>query len=156
VLGGWLSSGLLKRGASVNVARKTAMLVCGAAALPVLFMSYVTDMWLATALIGIALAAHQGFSSNLYTLVSDTFPKKAVGSVAGLGGTFGYLGTSLFMAFVGWIKTVTNNNYLPIFVICAVGYLIALLVIHFLMPRLTPAQVQFDEEPLAAELPPTT
>jgi ACS family hexuronate transporter-like MFS transporter len=139
--GGWLSSALIKRGWSINHARKTALIVCAVAVVPAAFISLVPHMWTAVLIAGLALSAHQGFSSNLYTLVSDTFPRRTVGSVSGLGGTFGYLGTTLFMTATGWILALTGNNYLPIFIICGSAYLAAFLFIQFLMPHLTPAAV---------------
>jgi ACS family hexuronate transporter-like MFS transporter len=144
IAGGWLSSFMIKRGFTVNAARKTALLVCSLAIVPSVLVPLVESMWTAVFIVGVALAAHQGFSSNLYTLVSDTFPRKAVGSVAGLGGTWGYIGYTLFGVLTGWILTVTNKNYLPIFVIAASAYLVALLVIHLLMPRLEPANIDED------------
>jgi ACS family hexuronate transporter-like MFS transporter len=125
----------------VNAARKTALLACALCVVPAVMIPLVENLWTAVLLVGLALAAHQGFSSNLYTLVSDTFPRKAVGSVAGLGGTFGYIGYTLFGVLTGWILTVTNKNYLPIFIIAASAYLVAFAVIHVLMPKLEPAQI---------------
>jgi ACS family hexuronate transporter-like MFS transporter len=145
IAGGWLSSHLIHRGWSVNRARKTAFLLSTLCILPAAFTSVVESMWTATFIVGLALAGHQGFSSNLYTLVSDTFPKRAVGSVAGLGGTFGYVGYTLFGVLIGWILTVTNKNYLPIFIIAASAYVVALTAIHLLMPRLAPADIGDDE-----------
>ena len=142
IAGGWLSSTMITRGYSINAARKTALLVCALCVLPSAFASVVGGMWSAVIIAGIALAAHQGFSSNLYTLVSDTFPRRAVGSVAGLGGTFGYIGTALFMKLVGQVLTITHKNYLPIFIICASAYLIALAIIHALMPRIAPVALE--------------
>jgi ACS family hexuronate transporter-like MFS transporter len=144
IIGGWISSTMIKHGYSVNAARKTAMLISAACIVPSAFTSFIGGMWPAVFVMGMAVAGHQGFSSNLYTLVSDTFPKRAVGSVAGIGGTFGYLGYTLFGVLVGWILTVTHKNYLPIFLICASAYLIAFAAIHLLMPRLEPATVRND------------
>jgi ACS family hexuronate transporter-like MFS transporter len=94
------------------------------------------------------VSAHQSFSSNLYTLVSDTFPKRAVGSVAGLGGTFGYVGTTLFASLVGLILgRWTNHNYFPLFLIAASAYLVAFVIIHLTMPRLEPAPIGDDGPP---------
>src|SRR6266446_10469626 len=87
--GGWLSSALIKRGWSVNNARKTAMLVCALAVTPIVFASNVKSLWVAVGLVGLASAAHQGWSANLFTLVSDMFPRRAVGSVVGIGGFAG-------------------------------------------------------------------
>jgi ACS family hexuronate transporter-like MFS transporter len=148
--GGWLSSTLIKRGWSINAARKTTLLVCALAVVPAAFVSMVPNMWAAVLIVGVALSAHQGFSSNLYTLVSDTFPKRAVGSVAGMGGTFGYIGYTLFGVLTGWILDFTlrrsgATNYLPVFIICGSAYLLALLLIHLLMPRLEPATIGEDQ-----------
>ena len=152
--GGWLSSSLIKRGWSVNAARKLTMLICALLVVPAAFISTVSHMWTAVAIAGLALSAHQGFSSNLYTLVSDTFPRRTVGSVSGLGGTFGYLGTTLYMTATGWILSLTNNNYLPIFIICGSAYLLAFTIIQLTMPRLAPAAVD-DVEPRGFEVRPT-
>ncbi len=94
--GGWLSSRLLKRGAKLNTARKTAMLICALAVMPVLAAPYLHHLWLVVAVVGLATAAHQGWSANLFTLPSDLFPKAAVGSVIGLGGMAGAIGGVLF------------------------------------------------------------
>ena len=90
--GGWLSSTLIKRGWTVNAARKTAMLVCALAVTPIVFAANTTNLWVAVGLIGLAAAAHQGWSANVYTLTSDMFPKQAIGSVVGFGGTAGAIG----------------------------------------------------------------
>lgn len=147
IIGGWISSTMIKRGFSVNAARKTAMLISAACIVPSAFTSFISGMWPAVFVMGLAVAGHQGFSSNLYTLVSDTFPKRAVASVAGIGGTFGYLGYTLFGVLVGWILTVTHKNYLPIFLMCASAYLIAFAAIHLLMPKLEPAAIRNDNTP---------
>jgi ACS family hexuronate transporter-like MFS transporter len=147
--GGWLSSSLIKRGWTINAARKFTLLVCALLVVPAAFVTAVPHMWGAVFIVGVALSAHQGFSSNLYTLVSDTFPKRAVGSVAGMGGTFGYIGYTLFGVLTGWILDLTLKrsgapNYLPVFIICGSAYLLALLLIHLLMPRLEPAAIGDD------------
>src|SRR5205823_10691983 len=84
--GGWLSSTLINRGWSVNSARKTAMLACALAVVPIVFATRVQSMWGAVALVSLATAAHQGWSANVFTLASDMFPRQAIGSVVGLGG----------------------------------------------------------------------
>ena len=111
IAGGWLSSSMIKQGVSVNRARKTAMLLCGIGVLPIVFAQSVSGMWTAVVILGIATASHQGFSTNLYTLVSDMFPKRAVASVAGIGGTCGYFGASLFQILVGYLVVGTRPNY---------------------------------------------
>jgi ACS family hexuronate transporter-like MFS transporter len=136
--GGWLSGFLMDKGWSVNAARKTTMLVCACCVVPVLSAPHTSSMWVAVFLIGLAASAHQGFSSNLFTLTSDTAPRSAVGSVMGFGGMAGGIGVMLFQAFVGRWLDHTHNNYTLIFAIASGAYLVALLIIHLLMPRLEP------------------
>ena len=136
--GGWLSSSLIKRGWTVNAGRKTAMLVCAVAVLPMAVASRAGELWLAVALISIAAAAHQGWSANLFTLVSDMFPRKAVGSVVGMGGAAGAVGGMLIAKITGYILQATGS-YVPVFLMAACAYLVALGVIHLLVPRLEPA-----------------
>ena len=138
--GGWLSSNLIKRGWSVNAGRKTAMLVCAAAVLPMMFASGARDLWVAVALISVAAAAHQGWSANLFTLVSDTFPRQAVGSVVGIGGMAGAVGGMLIAKLTGYLLQLTGS-YVPVFLIASFAYLTALAIIHLLVPRLEPARV---------------
>jgi ACS family hexuronate transporter-like MFS transporter len=139
--GGWLSSSLLRRGFSVNVARKTAMLVCALAVVPIVAAAQVHNMWAAVALISLAAAAHQGWSANLFTLPSDTFPRAAVGTVVGIGGAAGAVGGMLISKVVGYILEFTGS-YLPVFLIAGSVYLIALLAVHLLSPTLEPARVE--------------
>jgi MFS transporter, ACS family, hexuronate transporter len=141
VAGGWLSSALIKRGWSVNAARKTAMLTCAVAVLPILFAANASSMWVAVGLIGLAAAAHQGWSANVYTLTSDMFPKQAVGSVVGFGGMCGAIGGMLIAKITGYVLQFTGS-YVPVFIIAASAYLIALLVVHILAPRLEPADIR--------------
>jgi MFS transporter, ACS family, hexuronate transporter len=137
--GGWLSSSLLRRGWSVNAARKTAMLVCALAVVPIVFAPYVRSVWGAAALIGLAAAAHQGWSANLFTLPSDMFARPAVGSVVGIGGTAGAIGGMLIAKLTASILQFTGS-YVPVFVIAGVAYLAALAVVQLLAPRLQPAR----------------
>jgi ACS family hexuronate transporter-like MFS transporter len=137
--GGWLSSTLIHRGWSVNRGRKTAMLVCALAVVPIVFTSITSDLWVAVLLIGLAAAAHQGWSANLFTLTSDMFPRRAVGSVVGIGGMAGALGGMMIAKFVGYLLEWTGS-YLPVFVIAGSAYLAALLVIHLLAPRGEPVK----------------
>ena len=138
--GGWLSSMLLKRGWTPNVGRKVAMLVCALAVVPMIFASGARELWVAVALVSIAAAAHQGWSANLFTTVSDMFPRKAVGSVVGLGGMAGAVGGMLIAKLTGYLLQATGS-YLPVFLIAAFAYLVALAIIHVLVPRLQPAQM---------------
>ena len=136
--GGWLSSALMKRNWTVNAARKTAMLVCAILILPVAIAPHVTGQWVAVILIGIAAAAHQGFSANIFTTSSDMFPRKAVGSVVGIGGFAGAIGGFFMNLGAGWLKQNTGS-YEIMFAIAGVVYLIALLIMHLLVPKLEPA-----------------
>jgi ACS family hexuronate transporter-like MFS transporter len=139
--GGWLSSRLIKRGWTINAARKTAMLVCALSVLPMVFASGAKDLWVAVALISVAAAAHQGWSANLFTLVSDMFPKHAIGSVVGFGGMAGAVGGMLIAKLTGYILQATGS-YVPIFLIAAFAYVVALSIIHVLVPRLDPAPLK--------------
>jgi len=138
--GGWLSSSLIKRGWSVNAARKTAMLICAVAVTPIVFASQVTGLWSAVLLVSLAASAHQGWSANLFTLVSDMFPRRAVGSVVGFGGMAGAIGGMCLTLVVGEILQRTGS-YVGVFIIAGSMYLIGLLVIQLLVPRLTPAPI---------------
>lgn len=140
VAGGWLSSSLLKRGWTPNAARKTALLACALCVVPVSLAPVVSNMWVAVLLIGLAAAAHQGFSANLFTLTSDMFPRRAVGSIVGIGGMAGAVGGILMQAASGRIKDLTGS-YLAMFVIAATVYVLSVLIIHLLAPRLAPAKV---------------
>ena len=138
--GGWLSSFLMKRGTSLNAARKIAMLTCALAVLPIAFAAGARELWVAVAIISLAAAAHQGWSANLFTLTSDTFPRQAVGSVVGLGGMAGAVGGMLIAKLTGYILQATGS-YVPVFLIAASAYLVALAVIHLLVPTLEPARL---------------
>ncbi len=140
VAGGWLSSRLIKNGWSVNAGRKTAMLVCALAVTPMVFASGAKDLWVAVALIGLATAAHQGWSANLFTMTSDMFPRQAVGSVVGFGGMLGAIGGMLIAKLTGYILAATGS-YVPVFLIASFAYILALGIIHVLAPRLEPARI---------------
>ena len=138
--GGWISSSLIRRGVSTNWARKTAMLVCAILVLPIAMTYRASGLWPATLLIGLAAAAHQGFSANMLTLASDLFPSQAVGSVSGIGGMAGAVGGMLIAEAVGHILQWTGSYKIPFF-IAAAAYSVALLVVHVLSPRLAPAEI---------------
>ncbi|HEV3198457.1 MAG TPA: MFS transporter [Bryobacteraceae bacterium] len=138
--GGWLSSGLIQRGWSVNSARKTAMLICAIGVVPVLYAPYSKSLWVVVALVGLATAAHQGWSANLFTTVSDMFPRAAVGSVVGIGGTLGAVASVGMQIGTGYIVQLTHS-YLPLFLIAGSAYLVALAIIHSLSPKLAPAEL---------------
>jgi MFS transporter, ACS family, hexuronate transporter len=139
--GGWLSSTLIRRGASVNLARKSAMLVSALCVVPIVFAADTQQLWVAVLLIGMATAGHQGFSANLFTMTSDLFPAQAVGSVVGIGGMAGAIGGMLIAEAVGYILQKSGSYHIP-FVIAGVSYLLALGVIQLLSPRLEPATLE--------------
>jgi MFS transporter, ACS family, hexuronate transporter len=136
---------LIKNNWATFKARKTSMLIYAFAVIPIVFAQILgeVDMWLAVLVIGLAASAHQAWSANIFTTVSDMFPKKAVGSVTGIGGMFGSLGgimlsllvqKSLFVHYraIGDIETA----YYIMFIICGSGYLLAWLIMHLLAPRI--------------------
>ncbi len=139
--GGWLSSRLIERGWTVNAARKTTMLICALCVVPVVLVTQVTNMWTAVWLVGLAAAAHQGWSANLFTTASDMFPKQAVGSMVGMGGMAGALGAMLILKVTGYVLERTGGNYTILFVIAGSAYLTALLILHLLAPKLERAKV---------------
>ncbi len=136
IIGGWMASAFAKRGWSPNKARKVTMLICALAATPVTALFAVNSLWPAVALISAAAAAHQGWSANLYTVVSDLFPRSAVGSVVGLGGLAGSVGGMLAAPMIGYWLDLSGDSYRPIFFIGGTAYLCALAVIQLLIPRL--------------------
>jgi MFS transporter, ACS family, hexuronate transporter len=138
VAGGWVASWLLKKGWSVNRARKTAMLCCALAVLPVTFADKIDSLWGAVAVISLAAAAHQGWSVNLLTLTSDLFPRRAVASVTGFGGFGGAVSGMAISNVVGFLLQFTGS-YVPVFLMAGFAYLVALAAIHLLVPRLEPA-----------------
>jgi ACS family hexuronate transporter-like MFS transporter len=151
--GGWISSGLIKRGWSVNSARKTAMLICALCVVPVLYAPFCKNLWGVVALVGVAMAAHQGWSANLYTIVSDVFPRSAVGSVVGIGGAMGAAGGVLMQLVAGKVvhagETLQNGKlvvkdltYLPLFLFAGIAYVAALAIIQRLTPKLAAEAVE--------------
>src|SRR5436190_5377023 len=143
VAGGLFSSSLIRRGHSINASRKFAMLACALCVLPIVFAPRLASTWSAVFVIGLAAAAHQGFSANIFTLTSDMFPAKAVASVVGLGGTAGAIGGMLIAKFVAHVLQLTGSYGIP-FAIASSAYLIALAIIHILTPRLDPVRIDFS------------
>ncbi|HEX2862361.1 MAG TPA: hypothetical protein VHN79_12005, partial [Lacunisphaera sp.] len=132
------------RGWTVRAARKIAMFICALCVVPVMFSAVVPNMWIAVVFVGLAASAHQGFSSNLFTTVADMFPKSAVGSVVGLGGTAGALGAMLLLTvttklFANSTGAAANTSvYTTLFVFAGSIYLLSLGAMHLLSPRLAP------------------
>jgi MFS transporter, ACS family, aldohexuronate transporter len=142
IVGGWLPAKLLERGCTINKARKLTMLFCALAWLPMIFMGTVHNLWVAVAFISLAAAAHQGWSANLFTLASDMFPRRAVGSVSGMGLFGGSTASIVVSLTIGLALQLTGSNYTPLFVVAGSAYLLALALVHALAPRLAPADVQ--------------
>jgi MFS transporter, ACS family, aldohexuronate transporter len=142
VFGGWLSGAMIKRGSTVNAGRKLTMLVAALLIVPTAFAPAASSMWLAVLIVGVAAAAHQWWSANIFTLSSDMFPRYAVGSVVGIGGFFGAAGGVLFQRATGWVLQHNGSNYTPIFAVCGLAYVTALLIVHTLAPRLQPAMLE--------------
>ncbi|HMD42850.1 MAG TPA: MFS transporter [Candidatus Acidoferrum sp.] len=143
ITGGWISSFFLQHGRTVNMARKTALLVCALSVIPIVFASRVDSTWAAVLLIGLASAGHQGFSTNLMTLPSDMFPTTSVASVAGIGGAAGAIGGMLIAQIVGHLLQWTGSYTIP-FLMAGSSYLIALAVVQILVPRLEAVQLRPD------------
>lgn len=141
IAGGWLAGRFIKRGWSVNRARKGAMLVCALCVVPIVFAARADDLWVAVLLIGLATAGHQGWSANVFTLTSDMFPRHAVASVVGIGGFAGAVGGMMIATFTGFLLE-TTGSYVPVFLMAGSAYLLALLVVHALAPALEPARLE--------------
>ncbi len=145
IVGGWGTGWLTKRGWSVTTARKTGMVVFAACVVPILFVTKVGD-WSAVLLIGLAGAAHQAWSANLFTTVSDIFPKAAIGSVIGLGSMAGSIGGILFPLYTGRMLDRFSSagnitgGYTVLFTLCGFAYLAAFLLHHLLAPRFEPLE----------------
>jgi MFS transporter, ACS family, hexuronate transporter len=134
ISGGWLSSRLIRAGYTVNRARKLTMLLASVLVMPVMFAMYADSLWVAVAIVGVATAGHQAFSTTLYTFPSDVFPKRAVGTVVGIGGTAGAIGGMLMAKYAGWVLDGIGS-YTPIFIVAGTAYILALAVLHTLSPR---------------------
>ncbi len=140
IAGGWMSSRLIKAGVTVNAARKYTMLLCAVLVTPIMAAARVHSLWAAVAIIALATAAHQGFSCNLFTVPSDIFPRRAVGSLIGIGGTAGAIGGMLIAKYAGWVLE-RMGTFTPIFVVAGSVYFLAVLAVHLTSPRLEPARL---------------
>lgn len=134
---GWFSSKLMKIGFSLNKGRKLGLLACALFAVPVALVPHTENMWLAVSLIALAAGGHCGWSANVFSLMSDIFPKKAVGSVAGFGGFSGAIGGAIVAFSIGKIlQNIGVDGYAIPFAVAGCGYLIALLIVHLLVPKI--------------------
>lgn len=141
IFGGWLPTKFVSMGWSLNRARKTAMLLYALSVVPVVFIGHTHTLWQAVALISLVTAAHQAWSANLFTLVSDMFPRQTVASVVGIGACGGSVAMMFFGALIGYVLQATHGNYGSVFVLAGTAYLVAIAVIHILVPRLHMADV---------------
>jgi len=136
---GWLSSKFLKMGWSLNKGRKMGFMVCAIFALPVMFVPHVDNMWLAVGLIAVAAGGHCGWSANIFSLMSDIFPRKLTASITGIGGFAGAVGGALIAQLVGRsLQNLGIEGYVIPFLIASTGYFVALAIIHLLIPRIKP------------------
>ena len=135
--GGYLPSRMLARGASPDRARKGSMLVYALLILPVPLALVVSSPWTAALLLGIALFAHQGFSTNVFGFTTDVFPSRVIGTAIGIGAFAGNMSGMAMIEFAGW-SLDTGRGYAPMLFLCAGAYLAALLCIHLLVPRIEP------------------
>jgi len=139
IFGGYLSGALMRKGWTVNKARKMTLLICALIILPVSFVAVTESKWVAILLIGFAAAGHQAWSANIFTLVSDVFPKKATASVVGIGGMVGAVAGILADMVLGSVlDTAGNSGYFWAFLIAGSLYLIILGLVHLLMPKMIP------------------
>jgi ACS family hexuronate transporter-like MFS transporter len=152
VSGGYLPLGFIKRGMPAFQARKTTMLLIACCVFPIVFAQYLgqMNMWLAVLVIGIAAAAHQAWSANIFTTVSDMFPKRAVASVTGIGGMAGGLGGIAFTALIqkqliAHYSQQPETAYFITFIICGAAYLLAWVVMFTLVPRMEPIKLDEDD-----------
>ena len=138
--GGWISSNFIKRGKSVDYARKVTILISALIILPVMLVSQVSSLWMAVGLIALAAAGHQSWASNIFTIVSDIYPKNAVGSMMGLSGFMGAIGGALSASFVGILLEVTNS-YFIIFLLASSVYLINWIILKISIKEIKPINV---------------
>jgi ACS family hexuronate transporter-like MFS transporter len=137
--GGWISGYFMNKGWTINKARKMTLLICAILVLPVCFVAITENQWIAVVLIGIAAAGHQAWSANIFTLVSDVFPKKAVASVTGIGGMVGAVAGIVSDKALGKVlDSAGNSGYFWAFLIAGSCYLIILGIVHLMMPKMTP------------------
>jgi MFS transporter, ACS family, hexuronate transporter len=141
IAGGWLSSKLISAGRTPSFARKITMLTAGCFVLPMLLLSGVNNVWLSVLIIGLAAGGHQAFSANLLSLPGDLFPKRAIGSVIGMGGFLGGVGGMIMAKSTGMVLQASGGNYTAIFATCTVVYFLALAIVHLLSPKLARAAI---------------
>jgi MFS transporter, ACS family, hexuronate transporter len=140
IAGGWLSGQFMSRGWTVNRARKTTLFICALMVVPVFYSAVTENKWIAAVLITLAASGHQAWSSNVFSLAGDMFPKRIVGSLTGLGGMISSFGSMALFYVTGKVLKSTGN-YLPVFVMASVAYVLAIGLVHLLVPKLEPAKI---------------
>src|SRR5690606_6008271 len=140
IAGGWMSSHLITRGWSVNRARNPTLFAAALCALPLVMVTNIDSAASVVALIGLGTAGHQAFSSNIFAMISDLYPRRAVATIAGMGGMAGAIGGILIAQATGWTLELTGS-YWPIVIYAGLAYLLAATVIHLLVPRMEPAKL---------------
>jgi ACS family hexuronate transporter-like MFS transporter len=140
IAGGWISSNFIKKGKSIDFARKTTILMCALIVLPIILISQTANLWIAVGLIALAAAGHQGWASNIFTIVSDIYPKKAVGSMMGLSGFAGAVGGALSATFVGLLLESTEG-YFFIFLVASSVYMLNWLILKLSIKQIVPIEI---------------
>jgi len=140
IAGGALSSAFVARGMAAQAARKLAMLICVICILPIVLAPQTSNLWIATLIIGFAASAHQAWTANIWTLVADSLPRYAVGSVFGIGGMVGAVGGMIVAKVAGYVLD-TTGSYVVLFTMIPASYALGLLWMHFVMPR-HPEQIE--------------
>ncbi len=146
IAGGWISGHFMSKGWTLNKARKMTLFMCAILVLPVCYVAFTQNQWIAIVLIGIAAAGHQAWSANIFTLVSDVFPRKAVASVTGIGGMIGAVAGIVSDKALGRIlDSAGSSGYFWAFLIAGSCYLIVLGIVHLIMPKMTPLDENLNE-----------
>ncbi len=141
VVGGWLSSNLIRKGRPVDFSRKTVMLLCALIVMPVILVSQIHTIWISVLLISCASFGHSAWASNIFTVVSDIFPKNAVGSMTGIAGFAASAGGVLSAPLIGYLLDLTGNYFL-IFLMAGCSYLIAWAILKFMIPEIKPVVIR--------------
>jgi ACS family hexuronate transporter-like MFS transporter len=148
IAGGWLSGRFMNRGWTVSRARKMTLLICALMVVPVFYSALTDNKWVAAILITLAASGHQAWSSNVFSLAGDMFPKRIVGSLTGFAGMCSTIASMALFFVTGKVLKFTGN-YLPIFILASLAYPLALLIVHLMAPKLEPANIEEPEVALS-------
>lgn len=151
IFGGWLSGAFMRKGWSINKARKMTLLICAIVILPVALVAFTDSKWIAVFLIALGAAGHQAWSANIFTLASDVFPRKAVASVVGIGGMVGAVAGIISNVILGAVLDgADNTGFFWAFLVAGSCYIIVLGLVHIIMPKMTPLDDDLNEVKVAA------